>query len=144
MFLHLSVILFTRGVCLSACWDTTPLEAPPGKHTPLGKHTPSREAHPPPGNGCRCGRYASYWNAFLFLFNFEWRRAKTKLTILPFLYCTEIVKKPFRIKFRKKYKKQCSQIWRCFVTKLMDLIISTSRDNNTYTVVNTYYCCLVT
>ena len=24
IFLHLSVILFTVGVCLSACWDTTP------------------------------------------------------------------------------------------------------------------------
>ena len=60
MFLHLSVILFTGGmVCLSACWDTTPREAPtweahppPGSaHTPPGKHppgsTPSWEAHPP-------------------------------------------------------------------------------------------------
>ena len=37
MFLHLSVILFTGGmVCLSACWDTAPQEAPPW------------EAHPPP------------------------------------------------------------------------------------------------
>ena len=47
MFLHLSVILFTGGVCLSACWDTTsPREAhppgtPPEAH-PRRKHT----AHP--------------------------------------------------------------------------------------------------
>ena len=40
MFLHLSVILFTgEGVCLSACWDTTP----PWKHTP-------QKAPPPPGS----------------------------------------------------------------------------------------------
>ena len=39
----------------SACWDTqTPL--PPGRH-PLGRHPPS---------GHCSGRYASYWNAFLF------------------------------------------------------------------------------
>ena len=105
------------GVCLSACWDTTPpeqtppLEAdtpqsrhpsqsrpptgsrhppradtpspeqtpppleqtpltpPPRKQTPppLGADTPSREQTPPPSpkdDPC-CGRYASYWNAFL-------------------------------------------------------------------------------
>ena len=37
MFLHLSVILFTRGgVCLSACLDTTP----PGAGTPRQQTTP--------------------------------------------------------------------------------------------------------
>ena len=37
-----------------------PWEAPPpGKHTPPGSTSPR-------GDGCRCGRYASYWNAFLF------------------------------------------------------------------------------
>ena len=107
---------FHRGVCLSACWDTTPprgspreapreeaspppevhptggipLEAhtlqggnpqkapPRGTHTPGGtpweasggKHTPPRSTTPPPGDGCRCGRYASYWNAFSLKFNF--------------------------------------------------------------------------
>ena len=50
MFLHLSVILFTGGVCLSACWDTTPPDQVP----------------PPKADGYCCGRYASYWNAFLF------------------------------------------------------------------------------
>ena len=30
IFLHLSVILFTGGVCLSACWDTAPPGDPPG------------------------------------------------------------------------------------------------------------------
>ena len=44
-----------RGVRLSACWDTTLREA----------HTP-----PPPGDGCRCWRYASYWNAFFILMGF--------------------------------------------------------------------------
>ena len=55
--LHLSVILFTGGggVCLSACWDTTP---------------GTRHTLPPPeaDSGIRSmsGRYASYWNAFLW------------------------------------------------------------------------------
>ena len=74
IFLHLSVILFTGGgFCLSACWDA---------HPPPGADTPSREQTPPhPGadtplweadSGIRStsGRYASYWNAFLFLFCF--------------------------------------------------------------------------
>ena len=45
----LSVILFTGGVCLSACWDTlspqeqtpSPSTPPPPAHTPLLAHTPS-------------------------------------------------------------------------------------------------------
>ena len=78
MFLHLSVILSMGGVCLSVCWDTTPL--PPGsRHPPDQAYPPAppRNRHPPsnrhpPGSGTPrsrdgycCGRYASYWNAFL-------------------------------------------------------------------------------
>ena len=62
MFLHLSVILFTGGV-----WaDTTPSwpDPPLGRH-PSGRHPPGR--HSPDGH-CS-GRYASYWNAFLFVHN---------------------------------------------------------------------------
>ena len=59
----LSVILFTgRGVCLSACWDTNPPEqAPPEPGTLPPDQTP-----PPAADSYCCGRYASYWNAFLF------------------------------------------------------------------------------
>ena len=46
------------GICLSACWDTTPREQTP----PTQEQTP-----PPPRYGHCCGRYASYWNAFLFI-----------------------------------------------------------------------------
>ena len=42
MFLHLSVILFTGGVCLSACWDTTTSSLPP----PRTRHTPRPCTHP--------------------------------------------------------------------------------------------------
>ena len=46
IFLHLSVILLTGGggggVCLNACWDTTP----PRADTPW-KQTPPRSRHPP-------------------------------------------------------------------------------------------------
>ena len=82
-----------RGVCLSACQDTTP---PPSRHPPPGlappqEQTPPREQthppgadtpppktrHSPPGADTphpreadssirsTSGRYASYWNAFL-------------------------------------------------------------------------------
>ena len=36
------------GVCLSACWDTTPpgRHTPPGTPLPLGKHTPPGSTHP--------------------------------------------------------------------------------------------------
>ena len=95
------VCLSTGGVCLSACWDTTPLEQrphhsrhphptpnqEPQKQTPP-KQTPPQTRHPlqsrpSPGPGTPpnrhppdqappqqtatvAGRYASYWNAFLF------------------------------------------------------------------------------
>ena len=43
MFLHLFVILFTGGVCLSACWDTTATPPPWDQTPPLGPDAP------PPG-----------------------------------------------------------------------------------------------
>ena len=46
IFLHLSVILFMGGVCLSACWDTTPLEQAPHREQTPTEQTPSRTRHP--------------------------------------------------------------------------------------------------
>ena len=80
IFLQRSVILFTGGVCLSACWDT----APPSRHPSQSRHppgpdtTPPEQTHtppdqtfpgsrhppeqtPPPGSiWSTSGRYASY------------------------------------------------------------------------------------
>ena len=90
MFLQASVILSTGGgVCLSACWDASP--PGPGRHPPGTRDLPTRQTHPPPPGPGRpppwdqrppldqrppreadasirsmSGRYASYWNAFLF------------------------------------------------------------------------------
>ena len=59
MFLQASVILSTwGGVCLSACWDTTPpsrhppgTRPPPGADTPLGPDPPGADNNPlPPGS----------------------------------------------------------------------------------------------
>ena len=49
IFLHLSVILFTGGVCLSACWDTTPQHqtTPQSRHPLEQTHTPWTRHHPP-------------------------------------------------------------------------------------------------
>ena len=55
IFLHLFVILFTGGVCLSACWDTTPLpgaDTPP-EQTPPEQTTPGADTTPPPGSRLR-------------------------------------------------------------------------------------------
>ena len=67
MFLHVSVILFTGGVCPSACWDTprpgadTPRQTPPGQTHTLG--TPLCSAYWEIRS--TSGRYASHWNEFL-------------------------------------------------------------------------------
>ena len=45
MFLQLSIILFTGGVCLSAYWDTYP---PPQEQTPHGADTPPPEQQTTP------------------------------------------------------------------------------------------------
>ena len=57
IFLHLSVILFTGVVCLSACWDTTPPAGSrhPPEQTPIPREqtppweqtTPREQTHPP-------------------------------------------------------------------------------------------------
>ena len=57
MFLHLSVILSTGGVCLSVWWDTTPLgpgtptyqAAPKTRHSPKDKAPLQDQAYPPTG-----------------------------------------------------------------------------------------------
>ena len=76
---HPSVILFTGGVCFSACWDTTPPEQtprpqeqtppPPRKQTPPGADTTTPPSPREADSSIRStsGRYASYWNAFLFI-----------------------------------------------------------------------------
>ena len=52
MFLHVSVILLTRGgVCLSACWDSRP----PWEQTPPPRSRPPWEQTPPPP--VHAGRY---------------------------------------------------------------------------------------
>ena len=66
IFLHLFVILFTGGVCLSACWDTTPPEqTPPGVDTPPEQQTPPKSRPPPGKQTSAYGLRAAYWNAFL-------------------------------------------------------------------------------
>ena len=40
-----------------------PADTPLGRH-PLDRHPPG-QTPPPPADGYCCGRYASYWNAFL-------------------------------------------------------------------------------
>ena len=58
MFLHLCVCP-QRG-CLPQCMR--------GYHPPPGSRHPPQSRPPPPlADGYCCGRYASYWNAFLFL-----------------------------------------------------------------------------
>ena len=95
MFLHVSVILFTRGggVCPIACWDTPPepeAGTPPqtrGRHPPRPGTPPgTRDRHPLPGSRhpsgiissqrsafweirATSGRYASYWNAILLKYS---------------------------------------------------------------------------
>ena len=81
------------GVCLSACWDIPPQQhhPPPSRHPP-GADTPRTRYAPPgpdPPPGSRppreadssirstSGRYASYWNAFLF--NKGWRFVQHKV-----------------------------------------------------------------
>ena len=78
MFLQASVILLTGGGCLPQCMlGHPPSRHPPWKQTPP-EQTPHPSRHPPPPRSrhpppeadssirSTSGRYASYWNAFLF------------------------------------------------------------------------------
>ena len=61
-------------------WDQVPWDQvhPPGPDTtPRDQvHPPGTQYTPPPGDGYCCGRYASYWNAFLYSYAlaFMWRQ----------------------------------------------------------------------
>ena len=46
-----------------------PEQAPLVANSPLWNSPPPGAAPPPPADGYCCGRYASYWNAFLFKVN---------------------------------------------------------------------------
>ena len=80
------------GTCLTTSWDTHPTHhilhtplgrctpqagTPPGQVLPPGRYTTPRtgthpgQVLPPPADGYSCGRYASYWNAFLFFLSFR-------------------------------------------------------------------------
>ena len=77
MFLHLFVSHSVHRGVLPQCMmgyhtplgPGTPKSRPPGPGTPM---SPPEQTHPlgpgaPRADGYCCGRYASYWNAFLFL-----------------------------------------------------------------------------
>ena len=57
---------------------------PPGADTPW-EQAPPQGADPPPADGYCCGRYASYWNAFLFIFVFALCKPTLNLQNLSFL-----------------------------------------------------------
>ena len=79
IFSQASVILFTGGICLSACWDTTP-PPPRTRQAPSQDQVPPGTRNPPPQSRAyweirsTSRRYAFYWNAILFLVNdrFNW------------------------------------------------------------------------
>ena len=74
MFLHLYVIRHSvhRGVSISN-------SRPPRADSPLGRH-------PPPADGYRSGRYASYWNVFV-LCSFS---PQCKWTLMVYSHCPEL------------------------------------------------------
>ena len=101
-----------RRLCFYTCLSPPPSRAdtpPPGSGTPLGPGTnPEQAPPPPPGSrppgtrdGYCCGRYASYWNAFLFNYSFQFQNYAESLvkmgifllkcmTSSPFVVCLTI------------------------------------------------------
>ena len=65
MFLHMSVILFTGG----GCYPSMPCSRSPGGCLLRGDAPGGGGGggDPPQADAYCCGRYASYWNAFLLL-----------------------------------------------------------------------------
>ena len=98
IFLHLFVILFTGEEWYPRRhWGRPPRQQipPQRRHTPPGADTPSDQTppdqtHPPPeaDSGIRStgGRYASYWNAFLFKLSY-W-----STSLVAFCFCLPLAK----------------------------------------------------
>ena len=64
MLLLVSVILLTGGRCLPQCMLGYHTPPPESRHPPGADNPPPREADS--GIWSMSGRYASYWNAFLY------------------------------------------------------------------------------
>ena len=82
MFLHLSVCPQGGSASVHAGipppqYQTSTLGAgtPLGPDTPQSRHPPWEQA--PPSRQLRCGRYASYWNAFLYSMVFDFQKIRS-------------------------------------------------------------------
>ena len=124
MFLHLSVILFTGGSAsmhtgIPRAQSRHPSDqAPPQEQTPSGPGTPPGEdtpgpgtpqsrhsrTRPPPEDGYCCGRYASYWNAFLFtlISSFSCEKPQKKTYIEYSLEKCRILSRTGQIQYRTR------------------------------------------
>ena len=87
MFLHLSVILFTRGVSNRHLPGQTPPWADTGLPLLADTGLPLLADTPPQGDDHCSGRYASYWNAFLLIMCTHLATHTTLLLSLECLHC---------------------------------------------------------
>ena len=80
MFLHVSVC--PRGGLPQCMLGYSPGSRPPGADTPSEQAPPREQAPSHRGDGYCCGRYASYWNAFLFYHWIQWKHSgKTQMAV---------------------------------------------------------------
>ena len=87
--------------------DTTQTRHPPGADTPRTRHPPRADTPPgpaPPADGYCCGRYASYWNAFLFtlISSFSCEKPQKKTYIEYSLEKCRILSRTGQIQYRTR------------------------------------------
>ena len=72
------------GVCLSTGWGLPQCIL---GYTKLGRHSPWTETPPTPEDGYCCGRYSSYWNAFLLYISCFVSRSISHSTLYMHVLC---------------------------------------------------------
>ena len=100
MFSQVSVCRQGRRCTPPPCQADNPLGShppPPWADTRPQADTPRQKPTPPPRDGYCSGRYASYWNVFLFIIILELLRTLSKVFILVKIH----------IEIKKRYAPKC-------------------------------------
>ena len=98
----------------------------PGQTPLLRRQTPPMaDRHPPPADGYCSGRYASYWNAFLYIFlRLTSRRFRTGPGVVPAKVPQDVENLVIVLNGREDSKVEFSTVWLNYLTSSLPRLVN--------------------